>query len=247
MRSFVVPPPQGPLAVPDTPSFSVVIAAYQLADLVGGAIESALSQTVEPLEVIVCDDGSTDGTAEAVAAYGERVTYLWQENAGEAAARNAGARAATAEFVSILDADDVYLPQRLEALGELVMARPDLDILVSDAYLEVDGQLFRRCYGASWPFVSDDQRLGIVQRNFILGHAAVRREILLAAGGFDESLRYAEDWDLWAGLILSGSRAGLGDEPLARYRVRQGSLSSHRVNMRAGEIAVSRRSCGGTI
>ena len=239
MRSFVAPPPQGPLTVrDDQPQFSVVIAAYQLADLVGAAIESALSQTVEPLEVIVCDDGSTDGTGEAVARHGDLITYLWQENGGEAAAKNAGVRAATAEFVAILDGDDVYLPQRLEALGELAAARPDLDILVSDAYLEVDGQLVRRCYGSSWPFVSGDQRLGIVQRNFILGHAAVRRETLLAVGGFDETLRYVTDWDLWARLILSGSRAGLVDEPLARYRVRQGSLSSQRLGMRTGEIAV---------
>jgi hypothetical protein len=237
-RSFLAPPGRPPLGPRERPAFSVVIAAYQAADVVGAAIESALSQTVAPHEIVVCDDGSTDGTADAVARYGDSVTYVWQENGGEAAAKNAGARAASGEFVAILDADDVYLPDRLDALGELASARPDLDILVTDAYLELGGELVRRCYGPTWPFVSDDQRLAIVQRNFILGHAAVRRERLLDAGGFDEALRFVTDWDLWARLILSGSQAGLVDEPLARYRVSPGSLSSQRVGMQTGKIAV---------
>jgi len=241
MRRFLAPPPQGPLASRERPRFSVVIAAYQVAGLVGAAIESALSQTVAPLEIVVCDDGSTDGTADAVAAFGERVTYLRRQHGGEGAAKNTGVRAASGEFVAILDADDLYLPERLEALGELAVARPDLDILVTDAYLEVGGERIRRCYEASWPFATDDQRLAIVQRNFVLGHAAVRRSSLIEAGGFDEELQFATDWDLWARLILSGSRAGLVDEPLALYRVRPGSLSSQRVRMRAGQVAVLER------
>jgi hypothetical protein len=238
MRPFLAPAREGSPAARERPGFSVVIAAYQVADLVGAAIESALSQTVAPVEIVVCDDGSTDGTAAAVAGYGGRVTYVRREHGGEGAAKNTGARVATGEFVAILDADDVYLPERLEALGELAVARPDLDILVTDAYLEVGGERVRRCYEPSWPFATDDQRLAIVQRNFVLGHAAVRRSRLVEAGGFDEQLRFVTDWDLWARLILSGSRAGLVDEPLACYRVRPGSLSSQRVGMRAGQIAV---------
>jgi len=84
--------------------------------------------------------------------------------------------------------------------------------------------------------VVDDQRRGILNDNFIFGHAAVRRERLLAVGGFDESILYATDWECWIRLIIGGSRAGLVDEPLARYRLRSGSLSSQRSRMFAGRV-----------
>ncbi len=90
----------------------------------------------------------------------------------------------------------MYLPERLEALAELAVSRPDLDILTTDAVLEVDGTAVRRCYTDELPFEVDDQRTAILRRNFVLGLVAVRRERFLDAGGFDESLRYATDWDL---------------------------------------------------
>ena len=133
---------------------------------------------------------------------------LRQENGGEAAAKTAAARAARGEFVAFLDADDVYLPERLEALAELATARPDLDVLTTDAIVEVDGEAVRRCYEESWTFEVDDQRGAILERNFVFGLAAVRRELLLAAGGFDRSLRHATDWDLWLRLILAGRGSG---------------------------------------
>ena len=153
---------------------------------------------------------------------------LRKENGGEASAKNAASRAASGDFVVILDADDVFLPERLEALGELARARPDLDILTTDATLEVDGKVVRRCYTDEFRFEVADQRRGILEQNFVFGLAAARREPLLAAGGFDESIRWTADWDCWLQMILSGSRAGLVAEPLARYRLHRGSLSSQR-------------------
>ena len=84
----------------------------------------------------------------------------------------------------------------------------------------------------------DDQRGAILERNFVFGLAAVRRELLLAAGGFDHSLRYATDWDLWCRLILDGSRVGLVAEPLARYRLRRASLSAQRGALLRGRCRV---------
>ena len=107
-------------------------------------------------------------------------------------------------------------------------ARPDLDILTTDAYLEVDGEVVQRCYTDAFRFEIDDQRRGILRENFVFGHAAVRREPLIGIGGFDESIRWTTDWDCWLRMILDGSRAGLVDEPLSRYRLTAGSLSSQR-------------------
>lgn len=222
----------------DEPSFSVVIAAYNVADFVGEAVASALGQTRPPLEVIVCDDGSTDDLDAALEPFCRRIVLLRQENAGEAAAKNAAAEEASGNLLVILDADDVYLPERLEALAELALARPDLDILTTDAVLEVDGVPVRNCYTHELPFEVADQRAAILERNFVFGLAAVRRERFFEAGGFDESLRYATDWDLWARLILDGSRVGAVMERLARYRLREGSLSGARPSLLEGRIRV---------
>jgi glycosyltransferase involved in cell wall biosynthesis len=215
----------------------VVVAAFQVADLAPSAVASALAQTVPPHEVIVCDDGSTDDLELALAPFRDRIVCLRTENRGEGSAKNTAARAASGDFVAILDADDVYLPERLEALGELAAARADLDILTTDAYLEVDGRIIRRCYDADWPFEVADQRRAILERNFIFGLAAVRRDRLLAAGGFDESLRWTTDWDCWLRLILDGAQAGTVLEPLARYRVREQSLSADRAGLAGGRVA----------
>ena len=236
VTAWVAPPARGQVAPVATPSFSVVIAAYQAADTVAEAIESALSQTLPPLEAIVCDDGSTDDTAEAVAPYLSEITFLRKENGGEGSAKNTAAKAASGDFVVILDADDVFLPVRLERLGELAGQRPDLDILTTDADLEIDGEFVRRCYTDSFRFEVDDQRRGILHENFIFGHAAVRRERLLAAGGFDEVIRWTTDWDCWLRLILDGSRAGLVAEPLSRYRLNSGGLSSQREAHLSGRL-----------
>jgi hypothetical protein len=236
-RSFVAPIPERAVEPGGTPGFSVIIAAYQAAHVIGEAIESALGQTVDPREIVVCDDGSTDDLDAALGPYRDRITLVRQPNRGEAAAKNAAARVASAEFIAILDADDVYLPERIQALGQLAAARPDLDILTTDAFLEVGGRRLRRCYGDAFPFVVDDQRAGILGRNFIFGLAAVRRRRLLDAGGFDELIQTTTDWDCWIRLILDGARAGLVSEPLACYRLRPESLSASRVGLLRGRVA----------
>jgi Glycosyl transferase family 2 len=236
--SVLVPPRIGEAERGAVPNFSIVIAAYNVADRIDSALESAFAQTLAPLEVIVCDDASTDELERALAPYRERIRCLRHEqNRGEAAAKNTAARAASGEFVVILDADDVFHPTRLEALGELAAERPDLDVLTTDAYFVADGQIVRRCYEPYWPFVTDDQRRGILERNFIFGLAAVRRERLLAIGGFDETIRWTTDWDCWIRLIFSGSQAGLVSQPLAEYRLRETSLSSDRAKHVRGRAA----------
>jgi glycosyltransferase involved in cell wall biosynthesis len=237
MRSFLAPLPVRPVEPADSaPTFSVIVAAYQVADVVADALESIRRQTAPPWEVIVCDDGSTDALEDALAPYRDEIVFVRIGHGGEAAAKNAAAARASGDFVVILDADDVYLPERLEALAELANTRPDLDILTTDAYLVVDGRRVRRNYDRRWRFEVADQRRAILQRNFIFGHAAVRRERLLAHGGFDESIIWTTDWDLWLRLILDGSLAGAVTEPLALYRLRQSSLTARRRDLLIGKL-----------
>jgi hypothetical protein len=233
----VLAPPAPQIAPGPAPTFSVIVAAYNVADVIGDALESIQSQTQPPLEVIVCDDGSTDDLEAAVEPYRDEIMLLRQRNGGEASAKNAAAAAARGEFVAILDADDVYFANRLEALSKLAQVRPDLDILTTDGFLCVGGQVVRRNYDRSWRFEVVDQRRAILQRNFIFGLAAVRRERLLRHGGFDESILWTTDWDLWLRLILAGARAGCVDEPLALYRLRETSLTAQRRELLLGKLA----------
>ncbi len=237
MTRFLVPPATPAVGPGRRPTFSVLIAVYNAADVIGEAIESALQQTLPPFEVVVCDDGSTDGLDTALEPYRDRIVLLRKEHGGEGSAKNAAAAAASGEFVVILDADDIFLPTRLEALAELAVARPDLDILTTDAYLTVDGQVVRRCYEAGWTFPIREQRREILRRNFIFGLAAVRRDLLVADGGFDEEILWTTDWDRWLRLVLQGSRAGAVAEPLALYRLRETSLSAQRDDLARGKIA----------
>jgi glycosyltransferase involved in cell wall biosynthesis len=242
MRNFLAPAPERPIAPSPPPRFSIIIPAYQAAAFISEAVESALAQTVAPYEVIICDDGSTDDLAATLAAYSGRITLLRKEHGGAASARNAAARSASSDFVAFLDADNVFLPEYLEAVGELAAVRPDLDILTTDAYLELDGHVYGRYYRGKARFIVEDQRRGIIHQHFIFGNAAMRREALLAVGGYDETV-LAEDTDLFLRMILGGSRVGLVDEPLCVYRIRGGSLSSSLPrSLRSGVVVLQRAS-----
>jgi glycosyltransferase involved in cell wall biosynthesis len=225
---FLVPPLVAPLEVLTVPPrFSIVIPAYQAADTIGQALDSALNQIQPAHEVIVVDDGSTDDLTAALSPYRERIRLIEKDNGGVASARNAGLNTATGEFMAVLDADDRYHPERLQALTALAMQRPDLDLITTDTRFIVDGRpagTFRE----SNPFALTRQREAILGSCFVGGWPAVRLTALRGIGGFDESLRQGEDWDCWLRLILSGAAAGLVDRPYYDYVLRAGSLTTDR-------------------
>jgi len=240
MSRFVVPTPRTAVSPRPAPTFSILIPTYESTATLPDAVASALAQTTPALEVIVCDDGSTDDVAGALAVYRDQVRLLRKPNGGCSSALNHAARAALGDFLAILNADDVYDSRRIEALGLLAAERPDLDIITTDAYLEVEGVRVGT-FNGSTPFVIDDQRSGILRSCFPGGWPAVRRTRVLAAGGWDESLMIAHDWDCWLRLIFDGVQAGLVDEPLMSYRIHEGSLTSNRVASLTERVAILER------
>jgi glycosyltransferase involved in cell wall biosynthesis len=227
-RVFRVPPAIGEVERGPMPTFSVVIAAYNAAATIAEAVESALAQTLPPLEVIVVDDGSTDQTAAALQPYRERIRYLRQEHRGVGAALNAALKISRGEFLAVLGADDAYLPGRLEALAALSARRPDLDLLCTDLLYEVDGRPAGR-FEETCAFDVSDQRAAILDRCFCAA-PATRRSALIRVRGFDESMRSGSDWECAIRLIHSGAAAGLVEETLYRYRIHKGSLTGNRLS-----------------
>jgi glycosyltransferase involved in cell wall biosynthesis len=239
--TFEAPLPSGPVSEGPVPTFSVIIPAYEASAYIAGAVRSALEQTAPPLEVIVCDDGSRDDVAHALD-FAAGVVVLRQEHAGVASARNTALAAAAGDFVAMLDADDAFHVERLEALGALAAARPDLDILCSDLSLEVDG-VVRGRFHETTPFAVDDQRVAILERCFC-PVSAIRRRRLLEIGGFDESLAVGSDWECLIRLILAGCSAGNVSDVLYHYRLRRPSLTSDRVEALRGRIRFLEKTSG---
>jgi len=242
-RPLRAPPAPGRVEPGPQPTFSVAIPAHNAAATIVEAVESALAQTLPPLEVIVVDDGSTDGTEAALESHADRIRYVRQEQGGAASARNAALRIARGDFFALLDADDAYLPERLEALAALAVARPDLDLLCTDLAYVVDGRTVGR-FLETCPFEVDDQRTAILERCFC-AVPAVRRAALVEVGGFDESIRTADDWDCAIRLIHAGSVAGVVDEALYSYRIHGASLTADRIGTLRERIEMLER-VGGT-
>jgi glycosyltransferase involved in cell wall biosynthesis len=226
----VVAPPAaaGVRPLEQAPAFSIVITAYEAAATIAAAVRSSLGQTHPAHEVIVVDDGSKDDLTSALAPFEGQISVVRKQNGGGASARNAGVAAASGEFMAILDADDTYQPRRLEALASLARARPDLDLLTTDARFVVDGKGVGS-FSAHNEFSAGDQRAAIFANCFVGGWPAVRLSRLAEIGGFDEQMRIAYDWDCWLRLILHGAIAGMVDEPLYDYVLHSGSLASSRV------------------
>jgi GT2 family glycosyltransferase len=227
-RGSLVPVPRARVEPLDRPpTFAIVIRAYQAAATIGEAVRSALGQEHASSEIIVVDDGSTDDIDAALRPFRKQVTLIRKENGGGASALNAGAAAASSDFLAILDADDSYHPRRIQVLAALGTQRPDLDLVTTDARFLVDGEPVGR-FSDYNPFDIEDQRVAILDRCFVGGWPAVRLSRLNAVGGFDESLRVGHDWDCWLRLIFAGASAGFVGEPYYDYRLHGGSLTASR-------------------
>jgi glycosyltransferase involved in cell wall biosynthesis len=237
---------------------SILVPAYNVERYVSQAVQSALSQTYGPVQVIVVNDGSSDGTAEALAPYMDEIVYVDQPNTGLAGTRNRALREATGDYVALLDADDLWMPTRLERMISYLEEHPDVGFVTSDAYFmqEEDPSTVRYYEYYDFllqgdPFGVGDQRYWILFHNFVMGMTVVRRELFERHGNFEESLGTSEDWDLWIRFIHGGERAGLVHEPLCYYRLRSDSLSKdlHRIHndsVRVIERAVIRLGPQGT-
>ena len=204
---------------------SAVIPTYNHASYIASAIESVLSQTVGVDEIIVVDDGSTDETVQVVRRFSERIRYIFQPNAGLSAARNTGIRLATGNWLAFLDADDFWSPNKIELQLVALTQSPEAvlcygGVVLHDVTLCVNTAVSATAPQKIWPLLRF--------KNCITGSGSavlVRKDVVLEAGGFAESLTACEDWDLWVRLARQHPFTAVSD-PVVTLRVRPASLSA---------------------
>ncbi len=213
---------------------SIVIPAYNAAAFLAEAIESALAQTYRPLEVVVVDDGSTDDTAAIASRYLDHreVVLVRQENRGLAGARNRGVAESHGEVIGLLDADDIWMPEKCATAMNYLRQNADVGWVTTDCYLMYDDtRTDKRYFGDqiadAFPEADNAEQLRwIAQANFMSVACLIRRDLFEAFGDFDVRRRRAEDYDLWIRFMLGGALVGRISEPLGWYRLREDSLSA---------------------
>ena len=212
-----------------TPLVSVIVPAYNVADYIGDALNSVLAQTFTDYEIIVINDGSPDTEAleKVLAPYLSRIVYLKQENRGVSAARNTGIKAARGSLIAFLDADDTWLPHYLEVQVPRIQADPTIDVLYPNVIIFGDssdaGEEFMTICPSNGEVTFE--RL-LLQECNVSNCSIARRETIMRAGLFDESLLSVEDFDLWLRVVKQGGRIAYHRDVLARYRRRHGSLTA---------------------
>ena len=218
LNAWLRPLPAVDVPLDVAPRISVVIPCYNLGRYLHEALASALNQTLQPVEVIVVDDGSTDEyTRLAIdAIVHPQVRVIRQENRGLPAARNVGIRAARAAFLCCLDADDRLHPEFFARAMPLLESDPQVGFVTS-YYREFDG----RSGLVAHPICALPDALVF---NRAMVSSLFRRDAWERAGGYCETLSGMHDWDLWIGILESGYRAEVIPEVLFEYRVRPGSM-----------------------
>jgi hypothetical protein len=217
---------------PTPPRVSVIIPVYNGTNYLAEAIDSVLAQDYTSYELIVVDDGSTDGTWPLIQSYGSRVRGIRQENGGTSTALNRGIEEARGEYIAWLSHDDLFLPHKLERQMALLESSPEFSGCYSDYSIINSESVELRVM--KMPYYPPGQMVRhLLQWMFINGcTVVVRRACFEAEGLFDHRLRYAHDSDMWFRILRHFAFAHI-PEALVKYRIHSAQSSQRLWSMRA--------------
>ena len=216
----------------DRPLISVVMGVYNAAPYLREAIDSILGQSYRPLEFVVVDDGSEDGSAEIARSYGEEIVYFRQANGGDAAARNTAVRLARGEYLAFMDADDRCAPDRLELQWAAFADEPELEAVFGHIREFVSPELSaEQAASLRPPWPEPMPWMGVMPM-------AIRRASFARVGAFSEELRLGSPVDWCARAVDLGLRWRMLPEVLVERRLHLSSLSLRESDSRPQYIDV---------
>lgn len=229
----------------ESPLITCIVPVYNGERFVAETIESMLAQTYRPIEVIVVNDGSTDSTPDVLGQFADRINVINQENAGQAAARNRGIEAANGDFIAFLDADDLWLPEKLEVQMKYLAANPEADLCTCmmvnfwENELAAEAEKLRDTAHAQ-PYLATWQ--GIL----------ARRQVFESVGALDTGAVFSDVREWLHRAKGMGVQTTHLDQVLVRRRIHANNLSRGRgehdpaLLLRLAERAVARRRAAGT-
>lgn len=214
----------------NSPLVSVVVPVYNGERFVGECLDSLSAQTYRPLEIIIADDGSTDRSAEIAEQHTALPIVLREPHRCAPAVRNAGIRRATGEYVAFCDVDDLWTTDKIQKQVAIFEAQQEVGFVFTD-YARVDAKgenlRYRKVGRLEKAFNKSDQFASLVLRNSVpTSTVMLRRSLFERIGFFDETMRIADDWDLWIRVAKSGTRMHRINEVLMHYRLHGQNISS---------------------
>ncbi|MGD2109073.1 MAG: glycosyltransferase family 2 protein [Phycisphaerae bacterium] len=247
------------------PTVSVIVPTYNRKGLLPRALDSIIAQTVPDWEIVLVDDGSTDGTECVAAAYadrlGDRLVYIRQKNRGASAARNTGIDSSRGRYIAFLDSDDEFLPNKLERQLAMFELRPELGFVYCDyAFIDLEGRRHASIFDTVAPLarevecesvasglsVCTGNLFDVLLRGYFIPTIVgmVRREVLGTSIRYPPERAYAEEW-LFYLKVVRACRAGFVDESLCLHHFTAGSLArtdrhQNSVGMREILLAIRR-------
>lgn len=230
--------------MPETnPLVSIIIPNYNHAQYIEDAIHSVLRQTYRNVETIVVDDGSRDNSREVIAAFGDTVRAVFQQNQGLSAARNTGITASRGEFIGVLDADDMYEPDFVETLVTALQSQSDADgIYCGYRFVDHVNQPLPQIEARE--IAPEKLYWALVDGNFLVPESMfVRKRCYDAVGLFDTSLRALEDLDMWL-RITSRFKVIHTTKILTRHRILPGSMSTDPTRQFENRLQVVKKNFG---
>lgn len=224
-----------------SPSVSIITPAYNATAFLTQSVESVLAQTFDDFELLISDDGSTDGTLELAREWARkdpRVHVLTGRNGGTSSARSRAMRHARGSYFALLDSDDVWFPTFLASQMAVFESHPEADVVTGNAY-NFGGPFDGQPLVPAGSTCRELSLLDIIENeNAVRIMSVFRRSVFERVGGFDPDLWYAEDYDYWIRAALAGFTLVTHPVPLALYRRRDDSKSADEAASLRGGIQV---------
>lgn len=221
------------------PEISICIPTYNRKEYLEETLKSIFAQTYSDYEIVIVDDGSTDGTEQMLKKAGYTVRYHWQKNSGDATARNKLIELAQGRYITFIDSDDLLIPDAVERMAEIIKREPD-DVVVYGSYIGID-ERGSETKKSRRKLYSGHVTQYLFQDIFIHSCGSMfPRQVLDSMGGFDTGLRVCSDYDLWLRLSLRCRFIALS-EPTFKRRRHSGNLSAASFNNILTELKMLER------